>query len=118
MKKERRFFVYIITNKPWGTLYAGMTNEIMLRNYQHREGLVDGFSKKYGLKMLVYYEEHATAGAAIHREKRIKKWPRTWKINLIRTNNPDWKDLAADWYPKMMTTEEMEKWLAEHASDQ
>ncbi|HEV2562918.1 MAG TPA: GIY-YIG nuclease family protein [Rhizomicrobium sp.] len=111
MRRERRFYTYIVTNKPWGTLYIGMTNDIMQRVHQHREGLVDGFTKKYGLKNLVYFEEHATALGAIHREKRMKKWPRVWKINLIRTNNPDWKDLAADWFPKMMTPEEIGKWL-------
>lgn len=112
MRHERRFWVYILASKPYGTLYAGMTNNIELRVFQHREGLVEGFTKKYGIKCLVYFEEHATAASAIHREKRIKKWPRAWKINLIRTDNPDWIDLAAEWYPKTMTAEEIEKWVA------
>jgi putative endonuclease len=110
--RERQFFVYIMASKPWGTLYTGVTSDIQARVYQHREGLIEGFTKKYGVKRLVYYEEHGTAAAAIHREKRIKKWPRAWKINLIRTDNPDWNDLAADWYPKLMTQEEIENWVA------
>jgi len=110
--RERCFFVYIMASKPWGTLYTGVTSDIQARAYQHREGLIEGFTKKYGVKRLVYYEEHGMAAAAIHREKRIKKWPRAWKINLIRTDNPDWKDLAADWYPKRMTPEEVENWVA------
>ncbi|HEY0299861.1 MAG TPA: hypothetical protein VGC36_00900 [Rhizomicrobium sp.] len=64
------------------------------------------------MKTLVYFEEQGEAMVAIQREKRIKKWPRVWKINLIRTDNPDWKDLAADWYPKMPTPEQIENWVA------
>jgi putative endonuclease len=87
------FWVYIMTNKPFGTLYVGMTNDVVFRAYQHREGLFDGFTKQHGLKMLVYYEEHATALEAIQREKNIKHWPRAWKIALIRKMNPEWRDL-------------------------
>jgi putative endonuclease len=112
MRRQKHFCVYIMASKPWGTLYVGMTSELMLRLFQHREGLIEGFTKKYGVKHLVYYEEHATAWDAIRREKRIKKWPRAWKINLIRTDNPDWNDLAADWYPKLMTKEEIVNWVA------
>ncbi len=101
-----------MASKPWGTLYTGVTSNLEARIFQHREGILEGFTKKYGIKMLVYFEEHAEAGAAIHREKRIKKWPRAWKINLIRTDNPDWNDLAESWYPKMMTPEEIENWVA------
>ena len=111
-RMTKRFFVYILASKPWGTLYTGVTSEIEQRICQHKLGLIDGFTKKYGVKFLVYFEEHATAADAIHREKRIKKWPRTWKVNLIRTDNPDWKDLAADWYPEMMTPEAVENWVA------
>ena len=109
---EKRFFVYIMTSKPWGTLYTGVTSDIMLRVYQHKHGLVDGFTKKYGAKLLAYFEEHGYAAEAIRREKRIKKWPRAWKINLIRTGNPDWADLAADWYPQLLTAEEIENRVA------
>ncbi len=108
----KRFWVYIMTSKPWGTLYTGVTSALEARVFQHREGLLEGFTKKYGVKMLVYFEEHAFAADAIQREKRIKKWPRVWKINLIRTDNPDWKDLAENWYPKNPTPEEIENWVA------
>jgi len=108
----KRFFVYILASKPWGTLYIGVTNDIQARVFQHKHGLVEGFTQKYGVKALVYVEEHATAADAIHREKRLKKWPRTWKINLIRTDNPDWNDLAADWYPAAPTREQIENWVA------
>jgi putative endonuclease len=76
-----------------GKLYVGMTN-LEGRIEQHRRALIDGFTKKYGATRLVYYEEHDTALSAIRREKRIKKWPRQWKINLICANNPYWNDLA------------------------
>jgi len=112
MRDPKKFFVYFMTNRPWGTLYTGITNDITRRAFEHKNGRVEGFTKKYGLKLLVYFEEFATAGDAIHREKRIKKWPRAWKVNLIRTDNPDWKDLAADWHPKMPTKEEVENWIA------
>jgi putative endonuclease len=110
--ESRQFFVYIMTNKPWGTLYVGMTNDIMPRVFEHQEGTVDGFTKRYSLDQLVYYEEWPTAPDAIHREKRLKKWPRAWKINLIRTDNPDRNDLAADRYPRMPTADEIENWIA------
>jgi putative endonuclease len=113
---ERRFFVYILASKPWGTLYIGVTGDIEARVFQHREGLIEGFTKKYGVKHLVYFEEPPSPLAAIHREKRLKKWPRAWKINLIRTDNPDWRDLAADWYPKVLTAAEIEQWLTRATS--
>ena len=109
---EKQFFVYIMASKPWGTLYVGVTSDLQYRTYQHREGLVEGFTKKHGVKSLVYYEEHATAHEAIHREKRLKKWPRSWKINLIRTDNPDWHNLAEGWHPKVPSPAEIEKWVA------
>jgi putative endonuclease len=112
MRERKQFHVYIMASKPWGTLYVGVTSILIFRAFQHREGIIEGFTKKYRVKNLVYFEEHATVGDAIHREKRIKKWPRAWKINLIRTDNPDWNDLAADWYPKQKTPEEIESWIA------
>jgi putative endonuclease len=108
---ERRFFVYILASRPWGTLYIGVTNDLMRRVFEHKEGLIDGFTKTYGVKTLVYFEEWATAAEAIHREKRLKKWSRTWKITLVRTDNPDWNDLAAQWYPKAMDAAELNAWL-------
>ena len=83
----------------------------MRRIFEHKEGRIPGVTKKYGIKTLVHFEEWGTGSGAIHREKRLKKWPRASKITLIRTNNPDWKDLAEDWYPKLMTPAEIETWL-------
>ena len=86
-------WVYIITNKPRGTLYVGVTSDIQRRAWEHREGLIDGFTKRYGLKLLVYAEQHEEIEQAIQREKLIKHWPREWKVNLILELNPDWRDL-------------------------
>lgn len=97
MRQERVYYVYIVASGPSGTLYTGMTNDLGRRVCEHREGLVRGFTKKYGVKRLVYFEEFATAADAIHREKRIKKYPRAWKLNLIARMNPDWRDLAQTW---------------------
>jgi putative endonuclease len=86
-------WVYIITNKPRGTLYVGVTSDIQRRAWEHREGLIDGFTKRYGLKLLVYAERHEEIEQAIQREKLIKHWSREWKVNLILEVNPDWRDL-------------------------
>ncbi len=86
---EKRFFVYIMASRPWGTLYIGVTSDLFRRVFEHREGLIEGFTKTYGVKTLVHFEEWPTSQDAIHREKRLKKWPRIWKINLIRTDNPE-----------------------------
>ena len=86
-------FVYIMTNRPNGTLYTGVTSNLPQRAYQHREGLIEGFTKRYGLKRLVYYEAHETIIGAIQREKNIKHWPRAWKVRLILAMNPRWDDL-------------------------
>ncbi len=72
MRRERKFFVYILVSRPYGTLYIGMTNDLLRRIHEHREGLFEGFTKAYGIKTLVYFEEHPTAFDAIRREKRIK----------------------------------------------
>jgi putative endonuclease len=87
------FWVYILASRPGGTIYIGVTNNLVRRIFEHREGLVPGFTKRYGIKMLVYYERHDTAAAAIQREKNMKHWPREWKIDLILSMNPDWRDL-------------------------
>jgi len=86
-------WVYIMTNRRDGTLYVGVTSELPKRAHQHREGMVDGFTKRYGLKMLVYYEQHDDIRSAIQREKNIKQWPRAWKVRLIHSMNPEWRDL-------------------------
>ena len=90
---EKKFFVYIMSNKKNGTLYVGVSNDIIRRVYEHKSGLVKGFSSKYGLKRLVYFECFDRADAAIHREKCIKKWNREWKIRRINETNPEWEDL-------------------------
>jgi putative endonuclease len=79
--------------EPAAWLYTGITNDLVRRIYEHREGLADGFTKEHGVKILVYYEEHAAAIYAIQREKNIKHWSRKWKIDLITSMNPEWRDL-------------------------
>jgi putative endonuclease len=86
-------WVYIITNRPDGVLYTGVTNDIVRRVYEHRNGTIDGFTKRYRLHRLVYFERHEDVVSAIRRETNIKGWPRAWKIRLIRGLNPDWDDL-------------------------
>ena len=84
---------YILASGPGGTLYVGVTNDLVRRVYEHRNGLVPGFTKRYAVKRLVYFEEHATAPLALQREKNIKHWPRAWKIDLIESQNSEWIDL-------------------------
>ena len=86
-------WIYIMTNRPNGTLYVGVTSDIARRVFEHRESLVDGFTKLYGLKTLVYIEHHEDIRTAIQREKTLKHWPRAWKTRLIMAGNPDWSDL-------------------------
>ncbi|MEX0838347.1 MAG: GIY-YIG nuclease family protein [Parvibaculum sp.] len=86
-------WVYIVTNKRDGTLYVGVTSDIGRRAWEHREAMYPGFTKRYGLKRLVYMERHEEIESAIARETRIKKWPRAWKVRLIHEFNPDWDDL-------------------------
>ncbi|MDD5587386.1 MAG: GIY-YIG nuclease family protein [Alphaproteobacteria bacterium] len=93
---EKRYWVYIVTNKPYGTLYIGITNSLARRIYEHREGLYKGFSKDHGLKTLVWFTEFKSADEAISYEKRIKKWRRDWKKQLIEKVNPKWRDLYED----------------------
>jgi putative endonuclease len=85
--------VYMMSNRKYGTLYVGVTSNLILRAWQHREGTIEGFTKKYGLKRLVWYENHDSMIAAIQREKSLKKYKRDWKINLIERENPHWSDL-------------------------
>jgi len=90
--------VYIMTNKRHGTLYVGVTSALLSRITDHREGRVEGFTKRYGLHRLVWYEAHRDMKSAIQRETSIKRYKRDWKINLIEQDNPDWNDL----YPALM----------------
>ncbi len=86
-------WVYILTNKPNGTLYTGVTRDLPRRIWQHREGLSRGFTRRYGLRRLVWCEYHDSISGAIQREKNMKHWPRTWKVRLILAMNPGWDDL-------------------------
>jgi len=87
--------VYLLAPHHNGTLF-GVTSNLLQRLHQHREGLIEGFTKDYGVHRLVWFEQHATMEHAITREKRIKKWNRTWKIRLVEEANPEWRDLAVD----------------------
>jgi putative endonuclease len=89
----RDAWVYIMTNRPNGTLYVGVTTNLPRRTWEHREGVIEGFTKKYGLKRLVYYERHESIVLAIQREKNIKHWRRAWKVRLILDHNLGWVDL-------------------------
>lgn len=92
MSAPKKFFVYLLASKPNGTLYVGVTSDLPKRIYEHKQGLADGFTKKYGVKELVYYELHDSAESAIRREKQIKEWKRQWKIDLIQSHNRGWLD--------------------------
>jgi putative endonuclease len=89
----KQFCVYIMSNHKHGTLYIGVTSNLMSRGWQHKEKVIPGFTARYELDKLVYYEIHANAESAIKREKRLKSWLREWKIELIEKNNPTWCDL-------------------------
>jgi putative endonuclease len=86
-------YVYILASQPYGTLYVGVTSDLVKRVWEHKSGLVEGFSRKYDVKRLVWYEQHASIVEAIAREKRIKRWHRDWKVNLVQAINPNWDDL-------------------------
>ena len=86
-------WVYIMTNRPNGVLYVGVTSDLARRVWEHREGVADGFTKRYGLKLLVYAEHYDSIQAAIQREKNLKHWSRAWKVKLILTENSAWEDL-------------------------
>ena len=92
-KSMKSYYVYMLASKRNGTLYIGVTNDLVRRVYEHKEGLVEGFTKKYKVDRLVYFEETNDVESAITREKRLKKWNRQWKIELIEKENPEWKDL-------------------------
>ena len=85
--------VYILASKRNGTLYTGVTSDLVKRVWEHRNNMVEGFTKRYGVHRLVWYEVHESILSAIQREKRLKEWKRIWKINLIEKTNPNWKDL-------------------------
>ena len=92
-RSMKKYYVYILASKKYGTLYIGVTGNLPKRIYEHKNNLVSGFTQKYNVHRLVYYEEHGNINAAITREKQMKRWKRQWKINLIEDVNPKWKDL-------------------------
>jgi putative endonuclease len=89
----KQYFVYILASKPRGTLYIGVTNDLVRRGIQHRDGMAESFTKRYGVKLLIYYEVFDEILLAIQREKSLKRWPREWKLNLVERLNPHWEDL-------------------------
>jgi putative endonuclease len=93
MSTERRYWVYILASRIGGTIYIGVTNNLVRRVFEHRMELADGFTKKYGIHRLVYFEEYNDIEVAIVREKRLKKWRRAWKIQLVEELNSNWDDL-------------------------
>ncbi len=97
MSTDKCYWVYILASQIGGTLYVGVTNNLVRQVYEHRMGLVEGFTKQYGVHRLVYFEQFDDIEQAILREKRLKSWKRAWKIQLIEENNPNWDDL----YPRI-----------------
>ena len=96
MLTQKQYYVYILASKRNGTLYLGVTSDLVKRAWQHKNSLVEGFTEKYGTHMLVYYETYEDAESAIKREKQLKKWRRAWKLDLIERKNANWRDLYED----------------------
>ena len=94
---EKQYYVYILTNYDETTFYIGVTGNLEKRVWEHKNKFIDGFSAKYNLNKLVYFEVTNSVEAALDREKQLKRWHRQWKINLIKENNPDFIDLSAQW---------------------
>lgn len=92
------YYVYILASKRNGTIYVGVTNNLQKRIYEHKNDLVDGFTKKYKVHSLVYFESTQDVESAIRREKQLKSWKRNWKIQLIEKENPDWIDRYEEWF--------------------
>ncbi len=90
---RKNYFVYVLSSKRNGTLYIGVTSDLVTRVFQHKNDLANGFTKRYGVHNLVWYEMHQSPESAIQKEKELKKWRRAWKLELIEQQNPGWKDL-------------------------
>ncbi|MCA9351594.1 GIY-YIG nuclease family protein [Patescibacteria group bacterium] len=93
---SKHYYVYILASKRNGTLYIGVTNDLCQRIYEHKNNIIEGFTKKYLVHSLVYFEETGDVNIALQREKQLKKWNREWKLNLIEKENPTWRDLYPD----------------------
>lgn len=96
--RDHNYFVYLLASRRNGTLYTGMTNDLSRRVWEHQAGYIKGFTSRYNVRTLVWFEHHTDVQAALTREKRIKRWRRAWKIELIEAANPNWKDL----YPTLI----------------
>lgn len=94
----KTYFVYIMANKSHSTIYVGFTNNLERRVYEHKQKLTEGFTSRYNINSLLYYEQHHDVHEAILREKQIKKWKTGWKSDLINSLNPEWRDLSEGWY--------------------
>lgn len=92
----KEYYVYIMASERNGTLYIGVTNDLIRRTIEHKEDLIEGFTRKYGVHKLVYFEHSEDIKSAITREKQLKKWNREWKLRIIEEMNPEWKDLYED----------------------
>ena len=97
-KTTHQYYLYLLTNKKSGTLYIGVTNDLERRLFEHKKKLIEGFTKRYNLNKLIYFETYQFVNDAIKRERNMKKWKRQWKIDLIERDNPNWKDLSKDWF--------------------
>ncbi len=104
---SKTYYVYILASKRNGTLYIGVTNDLERRVYEHENYLVKGFTEKYNVHMLVYFEQTSDIQEAIQREKQLKKWNRGWKLELIEKLNPEWMDLSKDWIPDQVGDDNM-----------
>ena len=115
MRKPKHFYVYIMTNRPRShVLYTGVTGGLVRRVFQHKNKLIEGFTSRYNLTRLVYYEQFVYPDAAIAREKEIKGWRRSKKIRLIESMNPLWRDLSAGWWDQYKPTKESMQRREEH----
>ena len=102
MKTIHQYYVYILASKIRGTLYIGITNDLQRRVNEHKKGVIKGFTQKYEVHKLMYYETFQSIDEAINREKNLKKWKRDWKIKLIEEENKKWVDLSNDWYDEIL----------------
>ena len=94
---NKNYFIYFLTNFTNTTFYIGVTNNLQRRMYEHENFLIEGFTKKYKLTKLIYYEEYSNVDEAVRRKKQLKNWHRDWKINLIKSKNPEFKDVSERW---------------------
>ena len=103
MKTIHQYYVYILASKIRGTLYIGITNDLQRRIFEHKTGIKKGFTQKYQINRLVYFETFQSVKEATNREKNLKKWKRDWKIRLIEEENKKWLDLSYNWYDDILT---------------